>query len=107
MKATLLLGIALLSAALPLAAAAQSTTPTTGDLELQRKQKRSIVLPKQSPEEVRMDADRAVSEYAASQPMGRVVRENSPVRPPARPDLNYDVTSGSQSRRLGEVFQGK
>ena len=105
MKSTLALGIALLSAALPLVAAAQS--PTTGDLELQRKQKRSIVLPKQSPEEVRMDADRAVSEYAASQPMGRVVRETSPVRPPARPDLNYDVTSGIQSRRLGEVFQGK
>ena len=106
MKSTLALGIALLSAALPLAAAAQSS-PTTGDLELQRKQKRSIVLPKQSPEEVRMDADRAVSEYAASQPMGRVVRETSPVRPSARPDLDSDVKGGIQTRGLGTVFQGK
>lgn len=102
MKSTLALGIALLSAALPLVAAAQSPSPTTGDLELQRKQKRSVVLPKPSPDEVRMEADRAVSEYAATRPTGRIVRETSPVRPSTRPDLDYDVRSGIQSQRIGE-----
>jgi hypothetical protein len=104
MKSTLAIGAALLGVALPIVAAAQSS-PT--DLELQRKQKRSIVLPKQSPEQIRMDADQAVSEYAAGQPMGRVVRENSAVRPPARPDLNYDVTGGIQQRRLNDALQAR
>ena len=104
MKSTLALGVALLSVGLPLAAAAQSGTT---DLELQRKQRRSVVLPKQTPDEIRMEADRAVSEYAAGQPMGRVVRENSPVRPPARPDLDYDVRTGIQSRRLGDALQAR
>jgi len=102
MKSTIALGVALLSVALPLVAAAQSPSATTGDLELQRKQKRSIVLPKPSPDEVRAEADRAVSEYAATRPTGRVVRETSPVRPSARPDLDYDVRSGIQSQRIGE-----
>ena len=107
MKSTLALGIALLSAALPLAAAAQSPSVTTGDLELQRKQKRSVVLPKQSPDEVRMEADRAVSDYAAGRPTGKVVRENSALRPSPRPDLDYDVRTGIQSRRLGDAIQAK
>ena len=104
MKSTLAIGVALLGVTLPLVAAAQSGP---SDLELQRKQKRSIVLPKQSPEEVRMEADRAVSEFAAGQPMGRVVREHSPARPPARPDLNYDVTGGIQTRRLNDALQSR
>src|SRR3954463_12569141 len=104
MKSTLALGIALISAAFPLVAAAQSAS--TNDLELQRKQKRSVVLPKPSPDQVRRDADQAVSEYAATRPTGRVVRENSPVRQPARPDLDYDVKSGIQSQKIGETFRG-
>ena len=104
MKSTLAIGVALLSAVLPLVAAAQSGS---SDLELQRKQKRSVVLPKQSPEEIRQEADRAVSEFAAGQPMGRVVRENSAVRPPARPDLDPDVRGGIQTRRLGDALQAR
>ncbi len=102
MKSTLALAVALLGAALPLVAAAQSPSPTTGDLELQRKQKRAVVLPKPSQDEIRADADRAVSDYAATRPPGRIVRETSPVRPSARPDLDYDVRSGIQSQRIGE-----
>jgi hypothetical protein len=101
MKSLLALAVAVLGAALPVVAAAQA--PTKGDLELQRKQKRSVVLPKQTPDEIRADADRAVSEYAAGSPPGNVVRETSPVRPSARPDLDYDVKGGIQSRQLNKT----
>ena len=107
MKSTLILGVAMLTAALPIVAAAQSQSPATGDLELQRKQKRSIVLPKQSPDQVRADADRAVSDYAARRPTGRIVKETAPTRPSARPDLDYDVRSGIQSQRIGDALKGK
>ena len=106
MKSTLMLGVALLTAALPIVASAQSK-PSSGDLELQRKQKRAVVLPKQTPEQVRSDADQAISEYAATRPTGRVVRENSPVRPSPRPDLDYDVRTGIQSERLGDALRGR
>ena len=106
MKSTLMLGMALLTAALPVVASAQSKPPA-GDLELQRKQKRSVVLPKQNPEQVRSEADQAVSEYAATRPTGRVVRETSPVRPPSRPDLDYDVRTGIQSERLGDALRNR
>jgi hypothetical protein len=106
MKVTLVLGVTLLGAVLPVVAAAQSQSPAKdGDLELQRKQKRSVVLPKQTPEQVRADADRAVSDYATSRPTGRVVKETSPLKPPARPDLDYDVRSGIQSQRIGDALK--
>ena len=107
MRSTLILGIAMLTAALPIVAAAQSQSPATGDLELQRKTKRSVVLPKPTPEQARAEADRAVSDYAATRPTGRIVKETSPVRPPARPDLNYDVTGGIQSQRTNDALRGK
>jgi hypothetical protein len=108
MKSALILGVTLLTAALPAVAAAQAPKPNAGDLELQRKQKRSVVLPKQNPDQVRADADRAVSEYAATRPTpGRTVRETSPVRPPARPDLDYDVRTGIQSERIGDALRGR
>jgi len=107
MKSMLAVALALVTLALPLAAAAQSPSPTTGDLELQRKQKRSVVLPKPSPDQIRADADRAVDEYAATRPPGRVVRETSPVRPSARPDLDYDVKTGVQSQRLSDALRGR
>jgi hypothetical protein len=107
MKSMLALGIATLIMVMPLVAAAQSSSPTTGDLEMQRQQKRSVVLPKPSPEQVRQDADRAVSEYAATQSPGKVVRETSPVRPSARPDLDYDVKGGIQSQRTNDALRGR
>lgn len=107
MKSTLALGVAMLTAPLPLVAAAQSPSPTTGDLELQRKQKRSVVLPKPSPDQTHADADRAVSEYAATRSPGEVVRETSPVRPSARPDLDSDVKGGIQSKGINDALRGR
>jgi ABC-type glycerol-3-phosphate transport system substrate-binding protein len=104
MKSTLAMAIAALVAALPLAAAAQSPSPNTGDFELQRKHKRPVVLPKPTPDQVRADADAAISEYAARNP-GAVVRETSPVRPSRRPDLDYDVKTGIQAERLKDALR--
>ena len=38
---------------------------------------------------------------------GKVVRETSPVRPSARPDLDYDVRTGIQSQRLNDAVRGR
>ncbi len=107
MTSTFALTVALLTTALPLAAAAQAPSSTTGDLQLEHKQKRSIVLPKLGPDQVRTDADRAVSEYAAAQRVDRLVRETSPVRPSARPDLDHDVRSGFQSRGISDALRSR
>ena len=89
----------------PLTAAAQAPAPTTSDLQLERQQKRSIVLPKPSPDQVRAEADRAVTEYAATQGPGRIVRDTSPVRPSARPDLDYDVKNAIQTRGVKDALR--
>jgi hypothetical protein len=107
MKSTLALGIAMLAVGLPLTAAAQPPSPSTGDLELQHKQHRAVVLPKPSPDQVRAEADAAVSEYAATRYPSKVIRETSPVRPSSRPDLDYDVKSGVQSQRLNDALRGR
>lgn len=106
MKATRALGIAMLITGLPLAAAAQSSpSPGGRELEMKTKERRSIVLPKPSPEQIRQDADAAVNDYAATKSPGKVVRETSPVRPSARPDLDADVRSGIQSQRLNDALR--
>ena len=108
MKPTFALGIAILCAALPLTAGAQSSSsPSTRDLEMQTKQRRSVVLPKPTQDQIRQDAETAVSEYAATRDTGKVVRETSPVRPSARPDLDYDVRTGIQSQRLNDAVRGR
>ena len=103
MKSTCAVGIVMLVVGLPLVAAAQSAPST--DLQIQTKQRRSVVLPKPTPEQVRQDADTAVSEFAASRNPSQVVRETSPLRPPGRPDLNYDVTGGIQTRQLNDALK--
>ena len=104
MKATFALAVAVFATVVPLIAAGQSTSPDT-DLEMQRKQRRAVVLPKPNPDQVQADADRAVSDYAGQRSPGRTVRETSPVRPPARPDLDYDVRTGIQSQRLNDALR--
>jgi hypothetical protein len=105
MKSTLALGLALLAIALPLAVTAQTPSPSTGDLQMERKQRKPVVLPKPSAEQVRADADLAVDEYAGRTP-GQVVRDTSPLRPSYRPDLDYDVKNGIQDRNLHrELFK--
>jgi hypothetical protein len=104
MKFWCALGLVLLAIASPLAASAQAPV-TSGDLQIERKQRRSVVLPKPSADQVRADADRAVDDYAGRSPSA-VVRETSPVRPPSRPDLGYDVTNGIQGERINkELFR--
>jgi hypothetical protein len=104
MKFVCALGLVSLVIASPLAAAAQAPG-TSGDLQIERKQRKSVVLPKPSPAEVRADADRAIDEYAGRSP-DAVVRETSPVRPSSRPDLDYDVKSGIQGERINkELFR--
>jgi hypothetical protein len=107
MKPTIALALLILTAALPLGAAAQSPAPDSNDLQLEMKRKRAIVLPKQSPDEVRSDADRAVDDYAGRRSPGAVVDQTSPVRPSARPDLDYDVQNGIQSQRINDALRNR
>ena len=105
MKPMLALGVALLATALPLAASAQSPAPSTGDLEIERKERKAVVLPKPSPDQVRADADRAIDEYTGRSP-DQMVRDTSPVRPSSRPDLDRDVKQGIQSQQINkELFK--
>ena len=106
MRPTLVLGAALLATALPLAALAQTPAPTTGDLQIERKERKAVVLPKPSPDQVRTDADRAIDEYAGRSP-GQMVRDTSPVRPSSRPDLDRDVREGIQSQQLQKAMPNR
>ena len=102
---SLVLSLAGLVIAMPLVAAAQAP-PTTGDLQIERKQKKAVVLPKPSPEQVRSDADRAVSDYVEGRAWTDTARETSPVQPPTRPDLSRDVTGGIQQQQINkELFK--
>jgi hypothetical protein len=106
MTAMIATALALLIAATPLAAAAQSPA-SPDDLQLEMKRKRAIVLPKQSPDEMRSDAERAVDEYAAGRRSGALVDQTSPVRPPERPDLGYDVKTGIQGQRTNDALRNR
>ena len=105
MKRVITLGIALVAVGFPLGTAAQAPPTGSGDLELQRQQRRAVVLPKPSPDQVREDANRAVSDYGRTPSSDNVVRETSPVRPSARPDLDRDVRDGIQSQRLNDTIR--
>jgi hypothetical protein len=105
MKSTVALVLVLLAGALPLAAAAQSPEVGAANLQLERKQRRAIVLPKAGADEMRSEADRAVSDYAAIQRPGRILDETSPLRQSRRPDLDYDVKSGIQSQRINDALR--
>jgi hypothetical protein len=97
-----ILGLALL---VPIVAEAQTqTAPSTGDLQIERRQRKPVVLPKQSAEQVRADADRAVDEVIARDP-SRVVKDTSPVRS-NRPMTDRDVTQGIQQQNINkELFK--
>jgi hypothetical protein len=106
MTAKIATALVLLMTSTPLVAAAQSPAGQN-DLQLEMKRKRAIVLPKQSPEQIRSDAERAVDEYAAARRPGALVDQTSPVRPPERPDLGYDVKSGIQSQRTNDALRNR
>ncbi|MGH7393381.1 MAG: hypothetical protein ACREM3_28590 [Candidatus Rokuibacteriota bacterium] len=87
--------VALLAGAVP----AQPTLAPGTDLEQQRRQRRFVVQPKPDPVAVAQDVDRATEALAARRRFDDVVRESrSPIG--RRPNLDYDVTSGIQSRSI-------
>ena len=104
---SLILSVALVIAGLPSAATAQTSSPPSGDLQIERKQKKAVVLPKPSAEQVRADADRAIDEYTTGKTPGQVVRETSPVRPSARPDQDNAVRQGLQQQNLNRQLHGR
>jgi hypothetical protein len=91
---------------LPLVAEAQApSAPSSGDLQIERRQRKPVVLPKQSSEQVRADADRAVDEIVGRDP-SRVVNETSPLRPSTKPMTDRDVTQGIQQQNINrELFK--
>jgi hypothetical protein len=99
--------LVVLLAAAPGAAAAQQASPPSVDLSIDRTQRRPVVLPKPSSEQIRADAEEAIDEYAARMNLGHVVERTSPVRPPTRPDLDHDVSGGIQTRRLKDALRGR
>lgn len=60
--------------------------------------------PPPDPEVVKKDAERAVTEMEARRRDEEALRRARPV-PPRRPDLNYDVVSGIQSRSLTDALR--
>jgi len=86
-------------ALLPNMGAAQSPISQGTEMEQQMKQRRYVVQPKPDPQAVTEDIARATEAMTAQQRFDRAVRDSlSPFR--RRPDLDYDVSSGIQSRNL-------
>jgi len=83
------------------ATAQDSASPVTG-LETEFKQKRFVVLPRPTPEEVANDVAAAAGELEAAERREELI--NQVIRPPRRPDLDESVTSGIQSRNLGRAL---
>jgi hypothetical protein len=85
---------------------AQQASPPDTDLRIQRMQRRPVVLPKPSPEQIQADANAAVSSYENRATTGSVLDQATRVNPPPRPDLGYDVTTGIQQRRILDALPG-
>src|SRR5262245_27653916 len=87
--------LGLLAGAVP----AQDVTTQGTDMEQQMKRRRFMVQPKPDPQAVTQDVDRATEALRAEGRFDQTVRESrSPLS--RRPNLDYDVTSGIQSRNV-------
>lgn len=73
-------------------------------LELRSSRQPGEAFLKPAPETVREDAARAISEIEAQTRVEKLIREVTP-SPHLRPDLNYDVVSGIQSRHLTNILR--
>ena len=82
---------------------AQEPSPSLR-LELKLTRKPPVVPPVPDPEIVKRDAARAITEFEARERDERAMRQAIP-SPPRRPDLNYDVWSGIQSRSLTDALR--
>jgi hypothetical protein len=92
--------IALVPGAVP----AQNASPPTTDLEQRLTRRRFVVQPKPDPQVVDQDVQRATEALAAEPRFDEVVRESrNPIG--RRPNLDYDVKSGIQSRNLQGVLR--
>lgn len=73
-------------------------------LELKPPRTRPLGLSSPRPEIVQADTARAISEIKARERLDEVIRETIQ-GPRRRPDLNYDVFSGIQSRNLSNALR--
>lgn len=73
-------------------------------LEVTLARRAPAVHPPLDPEVVKKDAERAVTEMEARRRDEEALRRARPA-PPRRPDLNYDVVSGIQSRSLTDALR--
>jgi hypothetical protein len=83
---------------------AQAASPTETQLQMERRQRRTIVRPTPPAATVERDVDAAAAEVEQRRRQDDTVRELR--RPlPRRPDLDYDVKSGIQSQRLNNAIR--
>jgi hypothetical protein len=83
---------------------AQPASPSETQLQMERRQRRSIVRPRPPDETVARDADTAAVEAARRERERETIRELR--RPPSRrPDLDSDVKGGIQSQRLKDALR--
>ena len=83
--------------ALPILAFGQEKS--SADLEQQMKRRRSVVLPRPSPETFSRDVYRATEELTERSRTDRLLREGRQ-RPLSRPELDYSITNGIQSQNV-------
>ena len=89
----------LIIAAVPLPAWAQSEPSRPSDLQIERRERRVIVLPRSTPESFALDVEVATADVQRQQRLEGLLREHT--RPLARrPDLDADVRGGIQQRSL-------
>jgi hypothetical protein len=83
---------------------AQATSPSETQLQMERRQRRAIVGPRPSSEDVADDADAAAAEMQRRRRQDETIRE---LRRPLsrRPDLDGDVKGGIQSQRLNDALR--
>jgi len=96
--------VVVLAAVMTLAGCAtiqESASPTTR-LQTELKHKRFVVLPRPTPDAVETDVAAVVAELEATERRGELV--NQVIQPPRRPDLDETVSSGIQSRNLGQAL---
>lgn len=87
----------------PDAVMAQAASATETQLQIDRRQRRTIVRPTPPAETVERDVE-AATEVEQRRRQDDTVRELQ--RPlPRRPDLDYDVKSGIQSQRLNDALR--
>src|SRR5688572_12340777 len=89
----------------PVPVMAQGASPSTDtQLEMARRHRRVVVRPSTPPAVVELDAETVAVEVGQRRRHEDAVREATGPAPRRRPDLDYDVKSGIQSRRLNDAL---